>query len=157
MDRSHNPNCAFCAFIHMVAIGLSQWPRLCVGIDTRSLAAFRIALGVILLYESLHWMWLIGAFTTDAGVQTRLAFMEVQSGGFMSPYWTSLHLANGSAWWQLALFGCGVLANCCLLVGYKTWTAAVVSSILIASTHARSPTCTFGADHLLRVVLFFSG
>jgi hypothetical protein len=50
---------------------LGRWPRLCFGIDPLSLAAFRIALGAVLLYESFHWMTLIDAFTSDFGVQGR--------------------------------------------------------------------------------------
>ncbi|MDQ2049882.1 HTTM domain-containing protein [Natronolimnohabitans sp. A-GB9] len=124
-------------------------PRL--GIDLRALAAFRIALGFLLLADLLGYRapGLID-FYTDAGVLPREALAAAYP-PFAS---LSLHAIAGSAWVQALLFVVAAFAAVCLLVGYRMRLATAVSLVLLASLHARNPLLVNGGDTILLSFLF---
>ncbi|AEH35536.1 HTTM domain-containing protein [Halopiger xanaduensis] len=123
-------------------------PRL--GIDPRALAAFRIALGLILLGDLL-FLRVPGlhAFYTDAGTFPRSALAEL----YPTFEALSLHALSGSAWAQGLLFLiAGVFAGL-LLVGYRTTLATLASALLLASMQARNPYVLNGGDTILLSLL----
>lgn len=118
-------------------------------IDTRALAALRIALGIILLVDLLHRAGDVALFYTDQGVYPVSAFEATyyQYNGY------SLHALSGALWFQQFLF---VLAGCfafALTLGYRTRLVGFVSLVLLFSLHARNPAVLNGGDRLLRVLL----
>ncbi|RKD94787.1 HTTM domain-containing protein [Halopiger aswanensis] len=123
-------------------------PRL--GIDPRALAAFRIALGLILLCDLLYLRVPgVVTFYTDAGTLPRSALAEL----FPTFEALSLHALSGSAWVQGLLFAvAGVFAGL-LLVGYRTTPATLGSAILLASMQARNPYVLNGGDTILLSLL----
>lgn len=122
-------------------------------IDLRALAAFRVALGLVLLLDLCSRVADLGAHYSDAGVLPRSAAERLF---LQSPWSWSLHALGGSSAFQATLFGLALLAAAALLVGAWTRLATAISWLLLASLHARNPMLLFGADHLLRMLLFWS-
>jgi hypothetical protein len=123
-----------------------------LGIDPRSLAAFRIGLGALLCVDLLLRAGDLTAHYTDAGVAPR----EVIERQFADTWRWSLHMFSGSAGWQWILFALAAAAAIALLVGYHTRWSTCVSWLLLLSLHSRNPTVLNGGDVLLRMLLFWS-
>ncbi|ELZ12689.1 HTTM domain protein [Halovivax asiaticus JCM 14624] len=123
-----------------------------LGIDVRAIAAFRIGLGLVTLFDLLV-LRLPGlvTFYTDRGVLSRSALAEVYP---TFARW-SLHAASGAAWVQALLVGCTVAVAGCVLVGYRARIAAVLLAILLTSMHARNPFLVNGGDTVLISLLLF--
>ncbi|OLZ41553.1 hypothetical protein A6E15_11415 [Natrinema saccharevitans] len=119
-----------------------------VGIDERALAAFRIALGALLLFDLCHRARSLAAFYTDDGVLPRAHLLEQYPLGRYS-----VHALSGEPWAQIVLFGCSAILAIALLVGYRTRTATALSALLLFSLHFRNPFVLNGADRLLRELL----
>lgn len=119
-------------------------------IDTRSLAALRIALGLLLLLDLVHRARAIKRFYTDDGAYP-LAAYEAAYPQFSG---LSLHAASGELWFQQLLFVVAALFAIALIAGYQTRLVALVSLLLLLSLHGRNPAVLNGADRLLRVLLF---
>ncbi|WP_193308474.1 HTTM domain-containing protein [Halorubrum halophilum] len=124
-----------------------------LGIDPRALGAFRIALALVLLWDLLVYRLPgVSAFYTDGGVLPRSTLAEA----FPLLEAVSIHALSGSAWAQTGLLALAACAAVCLLVGYRTRLATVVSLILLASLYARNPYVINGGNTVLVVVLFVS-
>ena len=118
-------------------------------IDTRSLAAVRIALGAILIVDLLHRAGSIELFYTDSGVYPVAAY-EATYSQFTG---LSVHALSGALWLQALLFVCAGLFALSFLLGYRTRTTGLVSLLLLFSLQARNPTVLNGGDRLVRVLL----
>ena len=118
-----------------------------VGLDLRSLAAFRIGLGAILLLDLVGRAGDLVAHYTDHGVLPRSAITN--------SWKLSLHMLDGTADFQGALFVVAGLAALALLVGWHTRLATGASWFLLLSLHARNPMVLQGGDCLLRLLLFW--
>lgn len=122
-------------------------------IDLRSLAAFRITIAIILLWDLWARSRDLEAHYTDAGVLPRNVLVEF----FLSrrPYF-SVHTFDGSAQFEALLFGVAALFAIALLVGYRTWIATAACWFLTCSLHARNHLIVHGGDDALRMLLFWS-
>jgi len=120
-------------------------------VDTRSLAAFRIALGLLLLADLALRSRSLTAFYTDAGVLPRAIQLSTTS-----PWKLSVHVVSGDLWFQALLFLVAGLVALALTVGYRTSTAAVVSWVLLLSLQNRNTLVLNGGDVLLRMLLFWA-
>lgn len=119
------------------------------GIDARALAAFRIALGLTLLFDALHRSRNLVAFYTDQGVLPR-ELRTVQS------TWTadySLHMLSGEPWFQALLFACAAVLAVAVIVGYRTRLALLLSLVLVVSVQFRNPLVLNAGDRLFRELL----
>ena len=124
-----------------------------LGIDPRALGVFRIALALVLLWDLLVYRLPgVSAFYTDGGVLPRSTLAEA----FPLLEAVSIHALSGSAWAQTGLLALAACAAVCLLVGYRTRLATVVSLTLLASLYARNPYVINGGNTVLVVVLFVS-
>jgi len=121
------------------------------GIDLRSLALFRAALGTVLLVDMCRRMSDAAAFYSDAGVMPR-SWLAV----FNDTWRVSLYMANGQTWFALALLGLEGLAALALALGWRTRLAAVVCFVLQASLLNRNAMVLIGGDILLACLLFWS-
>ncbi|WP_192498383.1 HTTM domain-containing protein [Halorussus halophilus] len=119
------------------------------GIDTRALAAYRIALGLLLIIDLLLRSRDLRAHYTDFGVLPRTALSQHLQN-------LSVHAISGEAWVQALLFVLAGLVAAALTVGYRTRLATLVSALLLVSLHARNPLVLNGGDLLLRRLLFWS-
>lgn len=121
------------------------------GIDTRSLAAFRIALGALLLADLLLRSRDLVAFYTDFGVLPRAALVST----FSSLHGLSVHAVSGEAWVQAVLFLLAGGFAAALLVGYRTPLATVASWLLLLSLQSRNPLVLNSGDTLLNALLLW--
>lgn len=122
-----------------------------VAIDTRSLAAFRIAIGLLLIADLLLRSRDLVVFYTDAGVLPRAALAE-----FAAPWAFSLHALSGAAWYQGLLFVVAGVVAASMALGYRTRAATFLSWVLLVSLQNRNPVVLNGGDVLLRMILLWA-
>ena len=121
-------------------------------IDYRSLALFRVMLGLTVAYD-LYTQW--PSFRTF-----HLAGGAVD-GEALATYYEGVR--NWSVFWlsdavsfRLGLFALAAVAAVCLLVGWYARVAAAVAWALITSLHEDAPALTSAADGLLVLLLFWA-
>lgn len=120
------------------------------GIDTRALAALRIALGSILFADLAARLTRIAAdYSGDAAhpIERARAYLTM-------PF--SLHLVDETAWYQGTLLGVAALAAALLTAGFKTRWMTILSWYLLVSLHHRSYHIQDVGDQLLRLLLLWS-
>ncbi len=122
------------------------------GIDRRTLALFRVGLGVLLLADLASRAQFLTALYTDAGMLPRAVLVQ-HSPEIWRP---SLHLLAGGASAQVALFLVAAAGALALLVGYRTRVATVLCWGLAYSVQARNPFVHTGGDTVLLQLLFWS-
>ena len=123
------------------------------GVDLRSLAALRVALGLLLLVDLFERARDLRAHYSEAGVLPRAGLLELWPS--LAPW--SLHFhASGSEAALWLLFGVAALFALSLLVGWHTRVATLASWILLTSLHRRNPLLNFGADQVMAMLLFWS-
>jgi len=110
----------------------------------RALAAFRIALGVVLLVDIALRARNLTAFYTDSGVLPR----DLLAASYPLVR-LSLHALSGETRAVGLLFLVAGLAAAALAVGHRTRVAAAVSLALLASLQARNPFVLNAGDTLL--------
>ncbi len=115
-------------------------------IDLRSLALFRIGLGLTLIIDLAGRLPNLAAHYSDAGVLPR---SEIETG-------INLHAAFGHWVWPGFLMLIAAVFACMLIVGYKTWLATAASWILVISLQERNHIVTNSGDQLLALMLFWS-
>ncbi len=123
-----------------------------IGLDTRSLAAFRVGLGLLLIADVVTRARHLTAHYTDAGVLPRDALLKH---GWQEGYW-SVHMLDGGPALQVALFVVAALLAVQLILGWRTKIAQVGSWFLLASVQVRNPFVLQGGDDLLRLLAFWS-
>ncbi|WP_328764066.1 HTTM domain-containing protein [Haloarcula salinisoli] len=123
-----------------------------LAIDRRALAAFRVALALVVLVDLARRLPDVRAFYTDAGVLPRSVLATLYPGYGA----VSLHALSGGLVVQLALFALAGVAALALLVGYRTRLATVVSLVLLVSLQLRNPLVLNSGDVLLRRLLFWA-
>jgi hypothetical protein len=121
------------------------------GIDPRSLAAFRIAAGALLLVDLAVRASDLNAMYTDNGMFSRAeVFRHVPT------VWNwSFHFGSGSWGYQAMLFAIAGTLAAALLIGFETRLATIGSWLMLLSLHHRVPPINSGADVLLRMLLFW--
>lgn len=128
----------------------SVWRQL-VGIDVRSLAALRIGLAAVLIYDLLARLRDLEAFYSDTGVLPRVGLLGWKEDAFNF----SIHFMSGIWWVQGLLFLVTLVAAVALLVGRHTRVATFLCWLMVASLHVRNPLVLHGGDMLLRLLLFW--
>jgi hypothetical protein len=121
-------------------------------LDTRSLALFRIALGLLVIVDAVGRMPDLTAHYTDAGAVPRAVIDELR--GDDVPL--SLYLLNGSAPYAGSLLALHALAGACMAAGYRTRWATAAAWLLTFSLHHRNLLVANFGDLILRLLLFWS-
>ena len=134
-----------------VATPLRSIAREVFTIDTRSLAAFRIAAALMLLVDLALRARFLPENYTDQGVLPR----EVVARDFPGTL-PSIHAFGGSSSYEAWLFALSGVFAVMLLVGYRTRLATFFSWILVDSLQRRNFMVLETADDILRVMLFWS-
>ena len=122
-------------------------------IDLRSLAAFRLCIGLVLLADLAVRAGNLEQHYSDTGILPRTDFYRLF---LVSPWHWSIHGLSGAPGVQALLLALAGAAALALTVGYRTRLATFLSWVLLASLHARNPMLQYGADHLLRMLLLWS-
>ena len=125
--------------------------RGCVSIDTRSLALFRIALGLLIIGDLISrsrnfWFY----YTDDGVVPQELAESYTPDGAFSFFYYTSDPTVIAG------LFVLHGLVALQLIVGYKTRFATILSFLFVISLDHHNPLVLSYADTLFRLLFFWA-
>ncbi len=121
------------------------------GIDLRTLALFRILLGMYLVADIVLRLRDLSAHYSDAGIMPRALQLDHLSIGSYS-----LHLVNGTSLYQAVLFGLALIAAFCLIAGYRTRIATIASWILLLSVQNRNTFILSGEDNLALLLVFWA-
>lgn len=124
-------------------------PRELFAIDLRSMAAFRVGLALVVLFDLAVRLPDLGAHYTDAGIIPR-SFLP--DGGWRF----GIHTWFADVPGQLALFALTAVVAASLLVGFQSRCSAALAWFLTISLQNRNPMVGEGADQMLRVFLFWS-
>ena len=120
-------------------------------VDLRTLALFRVCFGFILLADLVSRSTDLVDHYTDRGVlPTEAARTALNEFGF------SLHLLNGSVYFQASLFVVAGVFAIALILGYRTRLSSMVSWILLASLNHRNYHVLQSSDTLMLCLLFWS-
>jgi hypothetical protein len=120
------------------------------GADLRSLAAFRVVLGVIVLLDLVGRSSDARVLYSDEGILTR---SDAQA--YISDDRWSFMFANGSLLFTQLFFLATALTAVAVILGYRTRLAVVLLWVLVISIQSRNPYHLFGADTLTRALLFW--
>jgi hypothetical protein len=138
--------------LNMNSAAARSWIQRLFGIDPRSLAIFRMAIGTVLLCD----LWIrsadLEAMYTDTGMFPR----EFIAKYFPSAWSWSFHYASGSVVFQGVLFFLAAVFAVMMLVGYQTRWATVSSWLMLVSIQNRVPPIQNGADNLMTVLMFWA-
>lgn len=118
------------------------------GLDARSLALFRIALGALVAIDAVDRARDLGALYTEAG-----AFPSVltpPAGVRAALPFQVAGVELGGLWLLLMCF-----AGVAVMLGWRTRVFVLVSWVLQVSFQARNPWVMYGADLLIRTLLFW--
>ncbi len=128
---------------------MRNWLARAFQCDLRSLAALRIALGLLVLADiALRLPWL-AVYHTDAGAWPRVAAWADSRG-----LW-SLHHLGGSAEFVATMFAISAVAVVALILGWRTRMASVASWLLLLSLHHRNGLILNGGDRMLALLLLW--
>jgi hypothetical protein len=117
----------------------------------RSLALFRVLIGLTFLIDLLHQFKNIEAFHTDNGILPRSLLIS------MSSIWNfSINSANGTLEFQYIFFGIGIAFSIALILGYKTRFTAFMSWILFLSLAHHNPYILNASDRLQGILMMWA-
>ncbi|SDK98736.1 HTTM domain-containing protein [Natronorubrum texcoconense] len=123
----------------------------CVRIDTRTLAVFRVFVGLLIIADVLLRARNFTHFYTEEGVVPRSLAMELSADNAFSFY----HLTTDPTLIAL-LMGIQILIAVQLIVGYKTRIATILSFLFVVSLDHHNPLVLSYADTLFRLLLFWA-
>lgn len=125
--------------------------RTIFGVDLRTLALFRVLLSLWILIDLGMRARDLVAHYTDFGIMPRASQIDY----LYTTTW-SIHLANGSAWFQAVLFAFAGFAALGLLVGWRTRLMTALSWALLLSLQNRNTFILSGEDNLALLLLFWA-
>lgn len=128
------------------------WWRAAFTLDARGLAAFRIALGLILVADCLLRFRTVSLMFAADGVFPPDVLREFQG----TPAKWSLALLSDSTAWGAAVLALEGLAGAWLAAGFHGRMAAIVAWVAVVSVVRRTEPATNAGDSLLACLLFWS-
>lgn len=126
--------------------------RQTLALDYRSLALYRMLMGLVVMADVLYRLPDLVNFYTDDGLIPRSTFVSE-----MAMDWSfSLHLANGSTAFAAVMFGLHFLVGLALCFGFKTRWAMALAWLFTVSVHNRNWVVNNGGDDIMRAIFFLS-
>jgi hypothetical protein len=121
-------------------------------LDSRSLAIFRIMLGLYLFLDMINRIMLVPSFYSDSGILPRYLVDLDQI-----EYAWHLHLMmiSGTEWFACLFLGLLLLFSLLLMAGYKTRWMTFWCWLLFSSVIIRDPLTRHAADTLVILLLFW--
>ena len=136
----------------MIKEKLSGYFARVFSIDYRSLAIFRIALALLILFDLSFRARALVAHYTNSGVLFTSAIADYYG---HSSFW-SFHLLSGSLWFQIVLFIIAAVFAFFLLIGWHSRIFMFLSWLMLISLQTRNPMILQGGDIFLRVIAFWA-
>lgn len=123
-----------------------------ISFDQRSLEAFRIALGALLILDAILKWGMLEALFSDTGIIPTSEWKGIRPQKW---YW-SFHLASGELWFQQILATLQIGIGACIALGVKTRLMLILGWLFVASASNRMSYSISGADSLLRAAMLFA-
>jgi len=120
-------------------------------LDLRSLALFRIGLGLLILADLAIRSTDLVAHYTDAGLLPRAQVVDMAA----RPVWFSVYFAFGDAAGTGALFVLHAALALLLVLGIRTRLVTAACWIMMVSLQGRNPLVLSAGDTLIRLCLFW--
>lgn len=120
------------------------------GLDYRSLALLRIALGILILGHLYVSALDLRGLYSDEGMMSRTMLLANYGSVF------SLHMAGGTGGFLVTIFVIQAMLAVMMIVGYRTRIVTMASYVLLISLQARNPILVFGPDITMRVCFFWA-
>jgi len=121
-------------------------------IDYRSLALFRIGLGLVMLYCAASFAAVADLFLVPGGALSAEGMRDFHEGSWG---W-SVNWLSDAAWFQSAILLLTAASAACLIVGWHTRIATIVGWVLITSIINQASPTVGGGDVLLNLLLFWA-
>jgi hypothetical protein len=122
-----------------------------IGLDIRSLAVFRIVLGLVVLMDLAGRFQYARVHYSDAGVLPRERLLDLVTG------WRwSLMLMNGSEGFAYLVLITTAVVALAVIAGFHTKLAVFALWLLVISIQVRNPYLQNGGDTYLRLMLFWA-
>lgn len=112
----------------------------------------RIGLGFILIGDTLVRLTDVEAFYSNQGWLP----LSTLHHSFFDQYSWSLNAINGSVLWQVLLMILALVSAVCMILGFNTRCATLISWVLLVSIQNRNILVLQGGDDVLRIVLFWA-
>jgi predicted DCC family thiol-disulfide oxidoreductase YuxK len=129
-----------------------RWYNNLITLDLRSIALFRIMLGIVTLASQIQLIGDITPFFTDDGVISRSALIA----SYLGPSQWSIHLASGKWLFQFGLIVASIICALLYTVGFQAKRCGILMWLIIISQHTRNPAILSGADVVHRLAIFWS-
>eukprot|EP01127_Copromyxa_protea_P022830 TRINITY_DN8391_c0_g1_i1.p1 TRINITY_DN8391_c0_g1~~TRINITY_DN8391_c0_g1_i1.p1 ORF type:complete len:503 (-),score=82.30 TRINITY_DN8391_c0_g1_i1:709-2217(-) len=123
-----------------------------LGLDKRSLAVWRMVVGLVTLGDLIVRATELHAHYSDQGIETRSDVMKY----YGSDYYFTIHSINGSYYFQAFIFFVHIIFSLFMAIGYKTTISKFMVWLLIISLQEHSPFVGHGGDVYHRVILFWA-
>ncbi|MES3517170.1 MAG: HTTM domain-containing protein [Natronomonas sp.] len=123
----------------------------CIRIDTRSLAVFRVLVGLLVVADVILRSRNFLLYYTDDGVVPEALARE-----HTSEYAVSVFYLSSEPSIIAVLFLAGLLLALCLIVGYRTRTVTALTFLFVVSLDHHNPFVLSYSDTLFRLLLFWA-
>lgn len=121
------------------------------GIDYRTLALFRVAIGLTVLANIINLSGHITALFSDRGVMTRAAAYD-----WLAAERWSIFMTSGQPAVLAGMFALSGLVAVLFIIGYRTRLMTLLLWVVMVSLANRNPIIQQGGDILMSVLLFWS-
>ncbi len=121
------------------------------GVDLRTLALFRVLLGLFLILDLALRARDLTAHYTDFGIMPR-EFAD----WYMSPTSFTIHTITGSTTGQALLFALAGFFALMLVIGWRTRAVTIISWALLLSLQNRNTMVLSGEDNLIMLLMFWA-
>ena len=125
-----------------------------LAVDLRSLAMFRVGLGLTLLADLFIRYLDVESLYSGSGVLPLEALAKLPH--LTWDWWLSINVISDAVVWQQLCFFSGMVFAALLMIGWKTRWIAPVMLLLLHSIQARNPWVNYAADRLLFLLLLWS-
>lgn len=122
-----------------------------LGFDLRSIALFRICIGICLISDLIFKATDLNAFYTDNGILPRSIIYS-----FADKWLFSLHFMSGGLWLQILLFVINLIFGILLILGYRTKLVTFICWVFLISLQNRNPAILNIGDGILRLIMFWA-
>ena len=119
-------------------------------VDTRPVALFRIAFGLILLKDVIYHLFVAQLYYSGDGI-----LPDGRRFTLWPPDQFSLFHISESTFWAQLLMVVWIVAVFSLVLGFHTRLATIINWLLIVSAHERTPQVLNGADVVFLVMSFW--
>ena len=131
--------------------GLGMRLTSCLTLDLRSLAAFRITVGLLLIYDLVDRARDLALYYTDLGFLPRGLLTD----SYWNSAWWCIHLYHGLPAGQAFLFLVHGASAVALALGWRTRVSSLLCYALTLSLHNRNPLVLDSSDRLFLILLFW--